>query len=176
MKFNRWLRRQLQWVLILVLVAVSAGELAAQPVQPLDGDAIDSFVESQMQAHRIRGLALAITQGDEIVHLRGYGTAGDDRPMTADTPMHLGSVSKSFTALAIMQLVEQGQVDLDAPVQAYLPWFTVADDEAGRAITVRHLLHHTSGLSDLEYVPTFPDDTTLQQAVEDLDRVEPTAA
>ena len=176
MQFNRWLRQHLQWVLILVLVSVSAGDLAAQPAQPLDSDAIDSFVESQLQAHRIPGLALAITQGDEIVHLRGYGTAGDGRPMTPDTPLHLGSVSKSFTALAIMQLVEQGQVDLDAPVQTYLPWFTLADDVAARAITVRHLLHHTSGLSDLEYVPTFPDDTTLQQAVEDLDRVEPTAA
>ena len=104
-RFGSW--QYLQLVFIVFLVAVSVADLTAQPAQALDVDAIDSFVESQLAAHRIPGLALAITQGDEIVHLRGYGTAGDGRPMTPDTPLHIGSVSKSFTALAIMQRVEQ---------------------------------------------------------------------
>jgi CubicO group peptidase (beta-lactamase class C family) len=56
-------------------------------------------------------------------------------------------VTKSFTAIAVMQLVEQGQVDLDAPIQRYLPWFRVADEAASAQITVRHLLNQTSGLS-----------------------------
>ena len=55
-------------------------------------------------------------------------------------------MSKAFTAVVAMQLVEQGKLALDAPVQDYLPWFKVADPEASRRITVRHLLHHTSGL------------------------------
>jgi CubicO group peptidase (beta-lactamase class C family) len=59
----------------------------------------------------------------------------------------MGSLSKSFTALAIMQLVEQGQVELDAPVQRYIPWFRVSDEAASAQITVRHLLNQTSGLS-----------------------------
>ena len=67
--------------------------------------------------------------------------------MTPRTPFIIGSVAKSFTALAIMQLVEAGKIDLDAPVQRYLPWFRVADERASAEITVRHLLNQTSGLS-----------------------------
>ncbi|MBN1219504.1 MAG: beta-lactamase family protein, partial [Anaerolineae bacterium] len=63
------------------------------------------------------------------------------------TPFFIGSLTKSFTALAVMQLVEAGKIDLDAPVQHYLPWFRVANPQASAQITVRHLLNQTSGLS-----------------------------
>ena len=101
-----------------------------------------------MQAQRIPGLALGIVQGDQIVHLKGFGIADPSgRAVTVQTPFIIGSLSKSFTALAIMQLVEAGKVELDAPVQRYLPWFRVADETASAQITVRHLLYQTSGLS-----------------------------
>ncbi len=91
---------------------------------------IDSFITTAMQRHNIPGMALAITQGDQITFSKGYGTAGDGRIVTPDTPFYIGSQSKSFTALAIMQLVEQGKLDLDASVQTYLPWFRVSDPQA----------------------------------------------
>jgi CubicO group peptidase (beta-lactamase class C family) len=95
-------------------------------------------------------VALAIVEGDEIVHLRGFGKArpGGEAP-TPHTPFIIGSLTKSFTALAVMQLVEAGQIDLDAPVQRYLPWFRVADPQASAQMTVRHLLNQTSGLPQL---------------------------
>ena len=62
------------------------------------------------------------------------------------TPFVLGSTTKSFTALAVMQLVKAGKIELDAPVQCYLPWFRVADPLASAQMTVRHLLNQTSGL------------------------------
>ena len=65
------------------------------------------------------------------------------------TPFIIGSLTKSFTALAVMQLVEDGKVELDAPVERYLPWFRVADPQASVQITVRHLLNQTSGLPQL---------------------------
>jgi len=116
------------------------------PQEP-DFAAIDGYIEAEMKADNVPGLSLAIVREDQIVHLRGFGVAGPDgHPVTPQTSFILGSMSKSFTALAIMQLVELGQVDLDAPVQQYIPWFRVASaDESGR-ITVRHLLNHTSGL------------------------------
>jgi CubicO group peptidase (beta-lactamase class C family) len=86
------------------------------------------------------------------VYLKGYGLADPSgRPVTPQTPFRLASVSKTLTALAIMQLAEAGKVELDAPVQLYLPWFRVADEKASAsdvssAITVRDLLYHTSGL------------------------------
>jgi CubicO group peptidase (beta-lactamase class C family) len=109
--------------------------------------ALDSYVEQERQAAKVPGLALAIVQGDQIVHLTGFGQADPSgRVVTGQTPFSIGSATKSFTALAVMQLVEAGKLELDAPVQRYLPWFRVADPEASARITVRHLLHHTSGL------------------------------
>lgn len=99
-----------------------------------------------MRADRLPGLSLAIVRGGRVVHLRGFGTDGYGRPVTANTSFTLGSMSKAFTALAIMQLVDSGRVELDAPVQRYLPWFRVADSTASAQITVRHLLLHTSGI------------------------------
>jgi EmrB/QacA subfamily drug resistance transporter len=110
--------------------------------------AIERFVQGEMAAQRIPGLALGIVENDRITYLRGFGKADDSgRPVSPSTPFIIGSVSKSFTALAIMQLVEAGEIELDAPVQRYLPWFRVADEAASGEITVRHLLNQTSGLS-----------------------------
>ena len=109
--------------------------------------AIEGFVKKEMAAQRIPGLALGIVQDDRVLYLRGFGAADDSVAVTPQIPFIIGSLSKSFTATAIMQLVEAGKVDLDAPVQRYLSWFRVADDEASARITVRHLLNQTSGLS-----------------------------
>src|SRR5512147_1535366 len=120
----------------------------AQGSNQLDLQAIDSFLQAQVKANRIPGMAVAIVQGDQILFAKGYGEAASGRPVTPQTQFYIGSVSKGFTALAIMQLVEQGKLELDAPVQKYLPWFKVADPEASRQITIRHLLNHTSGLGE----------------------------
>jgi CubicO group peptidase (beta-lactamase class C family) len=112
---------------------------------------IDSYVQSKMQATHLPGLALGIVHGDQVVHLKGFGIANSSgRPVTPETPFTIGSTTKSFTALAIMQLVEAGKVDLDASVQQYVPWFQVADAGAATRITVRHLLNQTSGFPTLE--------------------------
>ncbi|MGZ3621572.1 MAG: serine hydrolase domain-containing protein [Ktedonobacteraceae bacterium] len=111
-------------------------------------DKIDGFIEQQLKRLKIPGAALAIVEGDQIVHQRGFGqTRPGGMPPSPQTPFVLGSVTKSFTALAVMQLVEAGKVDLDAPVQHYLPWFRVADPRASAQMTVRQLLNQTSGLS-----------------------------
>jgi CubicO group peptidase (beta-lactamase class C family) len=113
-----------------------------------DFAAIDRYVEDEMRAQRIPGLALGIVQGDQIVHLKGFGVADPGgRVVTPQTPFIIGSTTKSFTALAIMQLVEAGKIELDAPIQRYLPTFHLADETAATHITVRHLLHQTTGLS-----------------------------
>jgi CubicO group peptidase (beta-lactamase class C family) len=109
--------------------------------------AIDSYLEQQIRRLRIPGLALAIVEGDRITYTRGFGRARPNgETPSPQTPFVLGSTTKSFTALAVMQLVEDGKVDLDAPVRRYLPWFRVADPFASALITVRQLLNQTSGL------------------------------
>ncbi|HEX2915697.1 MAG TPA: serine hydrolase domain-containing protein [Chloroflexia bacterium] len=108
---------------------------------------IESYIERQIARLRIPGVALAIVENDRLVYLRGFGRErpGGEAP-TSRTPFFIGSLTKSITALAVMQLVEAGKLELDASVQRYLPWFRVVDAEASARITVRHLLNQTSGL------------------------------
>ncbi len=111
-------------------------------------DSIDDYIEKQMHRLHIPGASLAIVEGNRIVHQRGFGLArpAGEAP-TPQTPFFIGSLTKSITALAVMQLVEAGKVELDAPIQRYLPWFRVADPKASAQMTVRHLLNQTSGFS-----------------------------
>jgi CubicO group peptidase (beta-lactamase class C family) len=108
---------------------------------------IDDYVGDQLDDLRMPGAALGIVKDGEVVHLRTFGDADDHgNAVTVETPFKIGSLSKSFTALAVMQLVEAGKIQLDAPVQQYLPEFRVADLEASKRITVRHLLNQVSGI------------------------------
>jgi CubicO group peptidase (beta-lactamase class C family) len=159
---GRWSRHRRRIAIVVVLAAlVLAGAFLASrpggsdfvaargaPTAAPDFAAIDKFVQAEMDAQRIPGLALGIVQGDRIVHMRGFGKADPSgRAVSPQTPFIIGSLSKSVTALAVMQLVEAGKVELDTPVQRYIPWFRVADEQASAQITVRHLLNQTSGLS-----------------------------
>lgn len=110
-------------------------------------DAIDAYIQRQMHRLKMPGVSLAIVEGDKIVHPRGFGRARPHgQAPTPQTPFFIGSLTKSFTAIAVMQLVEAGKIELDAPVRRYLPWFRLADPAASARMTVRHLLNQTSGL------------------------------
>ena len=128
------------------------GPAALRVAPSYDPVAVDSFIAQAMSRHRIPGLALAITHGDQVVHVRGYGEARGGERVTGQTQFRIASLSKSFTALAVLQRVEAGQIELDAPVAHYLPGFTLADPLAAARITVRQLLNHTSGLADRGFV------------------------
>jgi CubicO group peptidase (beta-lactamase class C family) len=178
-------RRAGSVLLIAVIALLASGAMrpptAAAASTPGAGtpdfSAIDRYVEAQRRATRLPGLALGIVHGDRVVHLRGFGDADPSgRPVTPQTPFLLASTTKSLTALAVMQLVEAGKVDLDAPVQRYLPWFRLADPAASAHITVRHLLNQTSGLADPSTFLTNGDssDAALERAVRALGGVQPT--
>jgi CubicO group peptidase (beta-lactamase class C family) len=90
-----------------------------------------------------------VVHGDRTLWAKGYGRAdlASGAPATTGTPFRLGSVSKLFTAIAVMQLRDRGALGLDDPVTRHLPWFAIGSPYAGAPpITVRHLLTHTSGL------------------------------
>ncbi len=174
-------RARQRWLVAVMLTIVLGGAAAmvcaaedAVTSSP-DVSAIDSFVDKQMRKHRIPGISLVVFEDGEVTYAKGYGAAGHGQPMTPDTPMIIGSTTKPFTAVSILQLVEQHLVDLDSPVNAYLPWFHVADPVASTNITVRHLLNHTSGLSELGYNRVLNPDATLEQGVRDLQSARLTA-
>ena len=105
-------------------------------------------IPQQMKAAHVVGLSIALVDGDRTVWARGFGWA--DRtgrmPVTADTLFHIGSATKTMTAAAVMQLVEQGRVDLDAPLSRYVPEFSLLPRFPGSVITVRSVLDMHSGI------------------------------
>jgi len=105
----------------------------------------DEYIQDEMKQRRIPGLALVVIKNGEIIKTNGYGVANleDDAPVTPDTVFELASVTKQFTATAIMRLIEQGKLKLDDPIIKLLP----SAPNKWNGITIRHLLTHTSGLA-----------------------------
>ncbi|MFI6297683.1 serine hydrolase domain-containing protein [Nonomuraea sp. NPDC050790] len=138
----------------------AAGTAAAD-----DNTGFDSYVRAYVERTGLPGAMVAVTKGDKVVLTAGYGHTADGAAITKDTPMPLASVSKSFTALAVTKLAEEGKVELDAPVRRYLPEFTMADPRAAK-ITVRQLLNQTSGMSDRSFPElTLDAPATLKDSV-----------
>ncbi|WP_423465242.1 serine hydrolase domain-containing protein [Promicromonospora sp. MS192] len=113
--------------------------------------AVDGGLDEYVRVHRTPGLALVTLVGGEV-RVRVHGVTGDGAPVDENTPMRIGSMTKAFTALAVLQQVDAGRLALDDAVADVLPELRLAD-ERYRDITVEHLLTHRSGLAatDLEY-------------------------
>lgn len=129
-------------VILMALVA-SVGPAATHP-RP--SEAADQVVEAQRTAQRIPGLSLAVCRDGKLVQANGFGLANVelDVPATPETIFQTGSVGKQFTAMAILMLVEEGKLRLDDKIRKYLP----DAPPAWKAVTIRHLLTHTSGIAD----------------------------
>ncbi|MDX8030130.1 serine hydrolase domain-containing protein [Lentzea sp. BCCO 10_0856] len=118
------------------------------------GAALTLFVSTYLGEASIPGVAVAITKGDQVIAVEGYGHDSSGAPITADTKMAIASVSKSFTALAVRQLADAGRIDLDRPV---------FDSQ----VTTRQLLSHTSGISDRTLAEkSLPQPSSPAEAVE----------
>lgn len=154
-----------RWVGVtaLVMTAVvlpSTSASAGTDPAPAGAAAVDELIRAEMAASFIPGAAVAITRGDEVLLVRGYGHDSRGAPVTGGTPFRVASLSKSFTSLAVLQLADAGLLSLDDRVVQHLPAFRLADPR-GAGITVRQLLDQTSGLAD--------------QAFSELDRPQPTS-
>jgi CubicO group peptidase (beta-lactamase class C family) len=125
--------------------SISVRELSAQ-AEDVRFDALAKLAETKMKEYGVPGVALGIVQNGAVT-IRGLGITNveDPLPVTAHTVFPIASISKTFAATAMMRLVEQGKVDLKAPVQKYLPNFHVRDAAASRDVTVLQLLTHMGG-------------------------------
>lgn len=127
------------FILVLLIAPAAAGDLPEAT-----RTAIRSFVAEEMQKHQVPGLSLAVVSERQLCFSAGFGKADieNDVPAKPDTVYRLASISKTITAVAAMQLVEQGKLDLEAPIQKYVPGFPKKE----WPITIRHLLCHQSGI------------------------------
>lgn len=133
---------------------------------------LDTLVARAMQEKQIPGLAIAVTHDGATVYAKAFGVTNlqTATPVTLETLFHLASVTKLFVATAALQLVEQGRVDLHAPVVKYLPYFQLADPRFSQ-ITVAQMLTHTAGMPDTDDYgweqPEY-DDEALERYVRSL--------
>ena len=119
-----------------------------QPAKPLD---VNGSVDQILNRWPAVGLAMGVIRGEGLESFRSHGVANIESatPVTEDTVFRIGSITKTFTAVALMQLWEQGLIDLDTPANDYLRAFRLVPAEAGwRPATVRHLLTHTAGVPE----------------------------
>jgi len=130
------------------------------PVNGIDRPVTNPEVELQRRIDEILnrrpavGLAVSVIRGGHAeFQARGLAEIATSAPITEDTVFRIGSITKLFTAIAVMQLVKDGRVDLDAPASGYLRAYRLVLTEAGwRPATVRHLLTHTAGIPEVRGV------------------------
>lgn len=158
------IRKCLASFLFLALAALPpAGASEFVSGHPAVADAVtllDLWIGEQMEYQHLPGLAIGVVYDQELIWARGYGFADFEKktPMTPETVFRMGSITKLFTSVAVLQLRDRGKLRLDDPVGKYLPWFEVQssfDDEP--QITVRHLLTHTAGLPREAAFPYWTD-------------------
>jgi CubicO group peptidase (beta-lactamase class C family) len=117
--------------------------------------------------HKVPGAALGVLHDGEIAAVAaGVVNLRTGVEATSDTVFQIGSQGKMWTATVLMQLVDEGLVDIDAPVRTYLPEFAVADAEVSSSVTLRHLLSHTSGIDGDHFADFGRGDDCLQRYVE----------
>ncbi|MFI5100066.1 MAG: serine hydrolase domain-containing protein [Actinomycetes bacterium] len=142
-----------------MLLATTTGGAAAVAAPAAQSDGVAAVIASYqaripelMAQEHIPGLALAVVDGDGVVWQQGFGSTDSDggTPVGVDTMFGVQSMSKLFTATAVMQAVQSGRLDLDVPITTYLPGFTVHsafEAHPERRITLRMLLSHTAGFT-----------------------------
>ena len=142
-------------VVLVALIGVGYLTLVARPLKPpqavRDLAELEAYLDDLTghNADSPPGLSLVVVKNREIVYQKGFGLADGPRniPATADTVYNQWSMVKPITAVAVLQLHEQGLLDIDDPVADYLPFFEVRyPSEGSETITIRHLLNHSSGL------------------------------
>ncbi len=140
----------LAFLCLVPSVAAQSGDFLVEHPQVRDAvTLLDLWIQEQMAYQQIPGLAVGIVYDQEMIWSKGYGVSDleSQTPATPATLFRLGSISKLFTASAILQLRDEGKLRLDDPIAQHLAWFKLQSSfEEAPEITIRHLLTHTAGL------------------------------
>ncbi len=156
-----WLARGLRCACFLPLFvctppityAAEPAALTPEQLAPIK-HTLDKFIRAEMKSKDVAGLSIALVEDQKIVWAEGYGYADRARrlPAHAGTLYSVGGLSTLLTATAVLQLAEQGGLDIDQPVKKYLPGFSIHTRfSSAPEITARHLLSHHSGLPAMHF-------------------------
>jgi CubicO group peptidase (beta-lactamase class C family) len=138
------------------------GADASYPIPPRER-LVDALLSDRFNDHQ-PGAAVLVAQNGTILFEKGYGLASVEHlvPITADTKFRIGSITKQFTAAAILKLLEEGKLSLDDPLSKFIP-----DYPRGGEVSIRHLLTHTSGIHSYTSKPDFLASATVGATIED---------
>jgi len=138
---------------VIAVIAIGVSPLAAQPAKTL-AQKLDSLAGAGVARKLVVGSVVAVVKDNDTLLFKSYGKADVewDVPMTPDALFEIGSLTKQFTAVAILQLRDQGKLSLDDDITKWLPDF----DTHGNKVSLRRLLNHTSGIHDMTETPEFP--------------------
>ena len=108
---------------------------------------LEQIVAKLREDYNVAGMSVALIKNGEIVSVEGYGVrdAAENLPMTKDTVMPIGSVTKTFTSLALAMLADEGKLDWDEPVRTYIPWLKLNNEMLTENVTARDLMCHRTG-------------------------------
>jgi len=145
--------RRLLAILLITLTYSSGFSMskADKPVQAIQADIklLETWIKAQQEFRDIPGISVGLVYDQELVYSKSFGYSNLDKEtlLTLDVPFRIASITKTFTATAIVQLRDAGKLKLDDPVKDYLPWFNISQRFPDQPpITIRHLLTHSSGL------------------------------
>lgn len=165
---DRTARTSLTTAFVITVMCTLATQASAQ--DPLWGGdlvgRIDSLALASIEGGSVAALSIGVKRGGDLLLTKGYGLADIENGVsaTAETVYRIGSITKQFTAAAVMQLVEAGQIDIDASMTEYLPDYPAA----GQDVTIRHLLTHTSGIKSYTGLASWAPKKTLDLSDEEL--------
>src|SRR5512139_2555671 len=159
-------------ILILLLVAISVATTMFASSSGHDNliKKVDRIAPQLLEQYKVPGAAMGLVWEGEVVWSEGYGLEDKERsmPVTGDTVFQVGSISKAVTSWGVMKLVEDGHLELDAPVEQYLTrWHLPLSNFDPSGVTIRRLLSHSAGLS-VEGYPGLPPDVQLPSLEESL--------
>jgi CubicO group peptidase (beta-lactamase class C family) len=166
----------------LFIAAVAALLLYIPDIGPERYTDLGTFFKIELRRQSYAGYAVAVVADGSVLYVDALGSDGSGKPLSIDTPLLLGSVSKTFTGLLTLSLERDKMVGIDDPVRLYLPWLVYGPPRkidpnsaggAGTEVTLRHLISQTSGVSDLSFDDTHAHAANLESAVRSLSNATP---
>lgn len=152
-----------------------ADEVAAESAKSLED--IDKLAQEALGKFEVPGLAIAVVQGKKIIYIKGFGQRDAEKslPVTPDTLFAIGSCTKAFTTFVLGQLVDEGKISWDKPVNQYIPWFKLYDSSLTSRLTVRDAVTHRSGLPRHDLLWYNNNESTRESLVRKVAFLQPSA-
>ena len=165
------------WQILLLGFVLLSATTAVRAQDSAGWSSLDQYINSSMKDWKVPGASVAIVRDGSVVYMKGFGVRDihTKQPVTPDTLFDIGSCTKAFTSAAIAMLVDEGKMQWDGKVDAYIPFFHLRDPLADENVTIRDLLTHRTGVPGTDLLWYVYPQATREELIRRLAYVEPNA-